>query len=45
MTTIVSAFIYLSTNKNRTLESYIEYGSKLLELNQNKINYLNKISV
>ena len=37
MTTIVSAFIYLENNKNRSLEKYIEYGFKLLKLDQNKI--------
>ena len=33
MTIIVSGFIYLENNKNRSLEKYIEYGSKLLKLN------------
>ena len=42
MTTIVSAFIYLENNKHRSLEKYIEFGSKLLELNQNKIIFIDE---
>ena len=42
MTTIVSAFIYLENNKNRSLEKYIHFGSKLLELNQNKIIFIDE---
>ena len=42
MTTIVSAFIYLENNKNRSLEKYIEYGFKLLKLDQNKIIFIDE---
>lgn len=42
MTTIVSGFIYLENNKNRSLEKYIEYGFKLLKLDQNKIIFIDE---
>jgi hypothetical protein len=42
MTTIVSAFIYLSNNNNRSLEKYIECGKKLLALDQNKIVFIDE---
>ena len=42
MATLVSAFIYLSTNTHRSLEKYVEYGKKLLQLDQYKIIFIDE---
>ena len=40
MNIIISAFIYLSTNSSKSLESYIEQGIKLLKLDIQKIIFI-----
>ena len=42
MTTIISAFINIPTNQNRNFEKYKEYGIKLLNLDINKIIFLDE---
>lgn len=42
MTTIVSAFLYLDNNKNRPLEEDLQSGCKLLEIEQNKIIFIDE---
>ena len=42
MATIISAFIYLSTNSNTSLESYIAHGIKLLKRDIQKIIFIDE---
>lgn len=45
MTTLISAYVYLPTNKYRTLEKYFENGKKLLELKMNKIVFIDELAI
>lgn len=45
MTTIVSAYLYLPTNKIRTLEKYINNGKKLLQVDTNKIVFIDELLI
>lgn len=45
MTTLVSAYVFLPTNQNRSIEKYIKYGKKWFDLDIPKVIFIDELVI